>query len=125
MAYSKGAGVDNDPDYLEVIDADWHLTRMSVPVNLSTLTVAIRQLPSGMDVLVRVVGGCAVYVDGPAPSLTDPPQPGWVTALGLHPTKVSGVSTGHIQELMGTCVNNGWAVREVGLDNCRGTNWGH
>lgn len=57
-AYSEGAGVDNDPEYLEVIDAHWHPTRMSVPVNLSALTVAIRQLPFRMDVPVRVVGGC-------------------------------------------------------------------
>uniref|UniRef100_A0A8W8NK29 Uncharacterized protein n=1 Tax=Magallana gigas TaxID=29159 RepID=A0A8W8NK29_MAGGI len=89
--HSEDAGVDNDSEYLEVIDAHWHPTRMSVPVNLSALTVAIRQLPSGMDVPVRVVGGCAVYVDGPTPSPIDPPQPGWVTAVGLHPTKVSRV----------------------------------
>lgn len=64
-AYSEGVGVDNDPDYLEVIDAHWHPTRMSVPVNLSALTMEIGQLPSRMDVPVKVVGGCAVYVDGP------------------------------------------------------------
>lgn len=64
---SKGAGVDNYPDYLEVIDAHWHPTRMSVPVNLTALTVAFGQLPSGMDVPVKVVVGCAVYVDGPTP----------------------------------------------------------
>lgn len=124
-AYSEGAGGDNDPGHLEVIDAHWHPTRMSVPVNLSALTVAIEQLPSGMDVPVRVVGGCAVYVDGPTPSPTDPPQPGWVTAVGLHPTKVSGVSSGCVEELMETCVKYGWAVGEVGLDYCQGTNWGH
>lgn len=106
-AYSESAGVDNDLEFLEVIDVNWHPTRMSVPVNLSALTVAIRQLPSGKDVPVRVVGGCAVYVDGPTPSPTDPPQPGWMTAVGLHPTKVSGVSVGQIQGLMETCVNNG------------------
>lgn len=124
-AYSEGARVDNDPDYLEVIDAHWNPTRMSVPVNLSALTVAIGQLPSGMDVPVRVVGGCVVYVDGPTLSPTDPPQPGWVTAVGLHPTKVSGVSIGSVQGLMETCVENGWAVGEVGFDYCQGTNWGH
>lgn len=124
-AYSEGAGVDSDPGYLEVIDAHWHQTRMSVPVNLSALTVAIGQLPSVMDVQVRVVGGCAVYVDGPTPSPTDPPQPGWVTAVGLHPTNVSGVSVDSVQWLMETCVENGWAVGEVGLDYCLGTNWGH
>lgn len=63
-------------------------------------------------------GGCAIYVDGPIPSPTDPPQPGWVTAVGLHPTKVSGIS-------METCVNHRWAVGKVGLDYVRGTNLGH
>lgn len=87
-----------------------------MPVNLSALTVEIRQLPSGMDVPVRVVGGCAVYVDGSTPSPTDPPQPGWVTAVGLHTTKVSEVSVSSVQGLMETCVENGWAVGEVGLD---------
>lgn len=48
--YSEGAGVDNDPGYLDVIDAHWHPTRISVPVILSALTVEIGQLPSGMDV---------------------------------------------------------------------------
>lgn len=48
-----------------------------------------------------------------------------VTAEGLHPTKVSGVSIGSIQLLMETCVENGWAVGEVGLDYCRVTNLGH
>lgn len=76
--YSEDAVVDNEPGYLDVINAHWHPTRISVPVNLSALTVEIGQLPSGMDVPVMVVGGCAVYVDGPTPSPTDPPQPGWV-----------------------------------------------
>lgn len=48
--YSEGAGVDNDPGYLDVIDAHWYPTRISVPVILSALTVEIGQLPSGIDV---------------------------------------------------------------------------
>lgn len=78
---------------------------VSVPVDFSGLTVAIGQLPSKMDVPARIVGEFAVYVDGPTPM--DPPQAGWVTAEGLHPTKVSGVSIGSIQLLMETCVENG------------------
>lgn len=63
--YHEGSGVDNDPGYLEVIDAYWHPTRMSRPVDLTALTAAIWQLPSEIEVPVQVVGGCAVYVHGP------------------------------------------------------------
>lgn len=33
--------------------------------DLSALSVAIKELPLGIDVPVRNVGCCAVYVDGP------------------------------------------------------------
>lgn len=48
--------MDNDPGYLDVIDAHWHPTRISVPVILSALTVEIGQLPSGMDVQLGLYG---------------------------------------------------------------------
>lgn len=101
--------MDNDPGYFEDINAYLHPTQMSVPVNLSALTLAIGQLPSGMDVPVRVVGGCAVYVDGPTPSSSD----GLGDRRRLPTTKVSGVSICSVQGLMETCVENRWVrVRE-------------
>lgn len=58
--------------------------------DLSALSVAIKQLPLGIDVPVRVVGCCAVYVDCPTPSHTDPLQPVWVTAVGVHQPRSRG-----------------------------------
>lgn len=66
-----------------------------------------------------------MYVDGPIPPSTNSPEPGWVTAVGLHPTKVSGVTTQVIESLVTECAHRGWVVGEVGLDFCRGSGWGH
>ena len=109
----------------EVIDAHWHPTRMSVRLDLSSLAAEIERLPGSEEYPVSVVGGCAVYVDGPTPSGECVPETGWVTAVGFHPTQVAGVTEGSIRALVDQCVERGWAIGEVGLDYCRGTGWGH
>lgn len=58
----------------------------------------------------------------PNPSHTYTPQPVCMTAVGVHQTKVSGVTIASVQVLIKTC---GLWVVEVGLDFCRGTNCGH
>lgn len=80
---------------------------MSVRVNLSELTADIGRLPSEIDITVRVIRGCVVYVDGPTPSPTNFPENEWVTAVGLHPTKVSGVTPRAIESLVNECANHG------------------
>lgn len=65
---------------------------------------------------MRIVWGCAVYVDGPTLPPTNCPEPGCVTAVCLHPTKVSGVTTQVIKSLVTECADRGWVVREVGID---------
>ncbi|XP_062582409.1 3'-5' ssDNA/RNA exonuclease TatD-like [Saccostrea cucullata] len=75
--------------------------------------------------LYRSLGECAVYVDGPTPPTDTSPEPGWVTAVGFHPTQVAGVTASSIRSLVDRCVGNGWVIGEVGLDYFRGSNWGH
>ena len=57
-----------------------------------------------------MVGGCAVYVDGPTPSGECVPEPGWVTAVGFNPTKVAGVTESYVRALVEQCVKMGWAI---------------
>ncbi|XP_062611926.1 uncharacterized metal-dependent hydrolase BU355-like [Saccostrea cucullata] len=92
---------------------------------LTALTEGIAHLPVACDVPVQVVGGCAVYVDGSTPPTDTTPEPGWVTAVGFHPTQVAGVTAGNIESLVARCVENGWVIGEVGLDYVKGSNWGH
>lgn len=110
---------------LEVIDAHWHPTRMSVRLDLASLTTEIGRLPGSKECPVSVVGGCAVYVDGPIFSGMYEPAPGWVTAVGLHPTEVKGITESSIRGLVDHCVKMGWAIGEVGLDYFWGTGWSH
>lgn len=50
-----------------MVDAHWHPTKISARINLLELTAKIGRLPSERDIpVVRVVGGCFVYVDGPS-----------------------------------------------------------
>nr|XP_022308335.1 uncharacterized protein LOC111114337 [Crassostrea virginica] len=90
---------------LEVIDAHWHPTRMSVRLDLSSLATEIE--------------------DGPTPSGECVPETGWVTAVGFHPTQVAGVTESSVHALVDQCVEMGLAIGKVGLDYCRGTGWGH
>nr|XP_022338929.1 uncharacterized protein LOC111134310 [Crassostrea virginica] len=110
---------------LEVIDAHWHPTRMSVRLDLASLTTEIGRLPGSEECPVSVVGGCAVYVDGPIFSGVYVPAPGWVTAVGFHPTEVKGITESSIGGLVDHCVKMGWAIGEVGLDYFWGKGWSH
>ena len=110
---------------LEVINAHWHPTRMSVRLNLASLTTEIGRLPGSEECPVSVVGGCAVYVDGPIFPGMYVPAPGWVTAVGLHPTEVKGVTESSILCLVDQCVKMGWTIGEVGLDYSWGTERSH
>ena len=71
-----------------------------------------------------MVGGCAVYVDGPTPFGECVPEPGCVTAVGLNPTQVTWVTESYVRVLVEQCVEMGWVIGEVGLDYCRGTGRG-
>jgi hypothetical protein len=53
---------------VKVIDAHWHPTSVSKGLDLTPLLAEIGCLRGSIDYPVVVVGGCAVYLDGPTPS---------------------------------------------------------
>ena len=47
-----------------------------------------------------MVGGCAVYVNGPTTSGECVPETGWVTAVSFHPTQVAVVTESSVRALV-------------------------
>ena len=80
-------------------------------LDLASLTAGIGRLPSSDECPVSVVGGCSSYVDGPTPSADCPLEPGLVTAVSLHPTRVAGVMEDGVRALVDQCTEMRWAYR--------------